>query len=112
MATPPVLDADDRNVPVLDDAALADLARQFRGELIRAGDPPYEAARRVWNGAIDRRPATLARRAGGAPAPAPVPRFWEGASARRPGPVARCTGGADVRAAVRFARERQLVVAV
>jgi FAD/FMN-containing dehydrogenase len=28
----------------------------FRGELIRAGDPLYEAARRVWNGAIDRRP--------------------------------------------------------
>ena len=84
MATLPVLDADHRNTPVLDDAALADLARQFRGELIRAGDPPYEAARRVWNGAIDRRPVL----------------------------VARCTGVADVRAAVRFARERQLVVAV
>jgi hypothetical protein len=84
MAALPLLDADHRKALVLDDAALADLARQFRGELIRAGDPPYEAARRVWNGAIDRRPAL----------------------------VARCTGVADVRAAVRFARERQLVVAV
>ena len=84
MTTPHMLDADHCNAPVLDDDALADLARQFRGELIRAGDPPYEAARRVWNGAIDRRPAL----------------------------VARCTGVADVRAAVRFARERQLVVAV
>jgi len=79
-----MLDADHRNAPVLDEASLADFARQFRGELIRAGDPPYEAARRVWNGAIDRRPVL----------------------------VARCTGVADVRAAVRFARERQLVVAV
>ena len=47
MATPPMLDADHRNAPVLDDAALADLARQFRGELIRAGDrrtrPPAES---------------------------------------------------------------------
>ena len=84
MAAPLVLDADHHNAPVLDHAALADLARQFRGELIRAGDPPYEAARRVWNGAIDRRPVL----------------------------VARCTGVADVRAAVRFARERQLVAAV
>jgi len=84
MAALPMLDADHRNAPMLDDAALADLARQFRGELIRAGDPPYETARRIWNGAIDRRPLL----------------------------VARCTGVADVRAAVRFARERQLVVAV
>jgi len=76
--------ADRRDAPVVDDAALADLARDFRGELIRPGDPPYEAARRVWNGAIDRRPAL----------------------------VARCTGVADVRAAVRFARERDLLVAV
>ena len=84
MATLPLVDADDRNAPVLDDAAVADLARQFRGELIRPGDPSYAAARRVWNGAIDRRPVL----------------------------VARCTGVADVGAAVRFARERQLVVAV
>ena len=78
--------ARDRAPPrtMLDDAAIADLARHFRGELIRRGDAPYDAARRIWNGAIDRRPAL----------------------------IARCTGVADVRAAVGFARERELVVAV
>ena len=81
MAAQPVLDADHRNAPVLDDAALADLARQFRGELIRAGDPPYEG-----------RPASLER-------------------CHRPPPRARralhwCRRRS--RAAVRFALERQL----
>jgi len=71
-----------RTATALDDAVLADLARHFRGELIRPGDPQYDAARRVWNGAIDRHPAL----------------------------VARCTGVADVQAAVRFARERGLLV--
>jgi FAD/FMN-containing dehydrogenase len=33
----------------------------FKGALIRQGDPDYEAARRLWNGAIDRRPALIAR---------------------------------------------------
>ncbi len=68
----------------LDDAAIADLTRHFRGELIRRNDRQYDAARRIWNGAIDRYPAL----------------------------IARCTGVADVLAAVRFARERELVVAV
>jgi FAD/FMN-containing dehydrogenase len=68
----------------IDDAAIADLSRRFRGALIRPGDAAYDAARRIWNGAIDRRPAL----------------------------VARCTGAADVRAAVGFARERELLVAV
>jgi hypothetical protein len=54
------------------------------GALIRPCDAPYDAERRTWNGAIDRRPAL----------------------------IARCTGAADVRAAVGFARERELVVAV
>ena len=44
MAVLPVLDADHRNAPALDDAVLAELARQFRGELGGAGDSPYEAA--------------------------------------------------------------------
>ena len=56
----------------------------FRGELIGAGDPGYDAARRVWNGNIDRRPAL----------------------------VARCRGVADVRHAVSFAREEGLLVSV
>src|SRR5262245_58910929 len=68
----------------LDDAPIADLPRRFRRPLTRPGHAPDEAERRIWNGAIDRRPAL----------------------------IARCTGAADVRAAVAFARERELVVAV
>jgi FAD/FMN-containing dehydrogenase len=68
-------------------AALAEareLAATFRGELIGPGDKAYDEARRVWNGLIDRRPAL----------------------------IARCTGVADVVAAVSFARENDLLVAV
>jgi len=61
-----------------------ELGSSFRGELLRATSPGYDAARRVWNGSIDRRPAY----------------------------IARCTGVADVVAAVRFARERDLEIAV
>ena len=84
MVAPSALATDRRDATALDDAALGDLARHFRGELIRPRDPRYDAARAIWNGAID----------------------------RHPGLVARCTGTADVRAAVRFARERDLLVAV
>jgi FAD/FMN-containing dehydrogenase len=56
----------------------------FRGELIHADHPGYEAARRVWNGNIDRRPAL----------------------------IARCTGVADVQGAVNFARAHDLRVSV
>ena len=56
----------------------------IHGSVIEPGDERYDAARAIWNGAIDRRPAC----------------------------VARCTGVADVVAAVRFARERDLLVAV
>jgi FAD/FMN-containing dehydrogenase len=56
----------------------------IRGPVIDPDDEDYDAARAIWNGAIDRRPAC----------------------------VARCTGVADVVAAVRFARERDLLVAV
>ncbi len=62
----------------------AELRETFRGELLGPGDEGYDDARRIWNGAID----------------------------RRPGLIARCTGAADVAAAVRFARERRLLVAV
>lgn len=64
--------------------AVAALREVFRGELVGAGDPGYDAARRVWNGNIDRRPAL----------------------------VARCHGVADVRHAVSFAREQGLLVSV
>ncbi len=66
-------------------AGLVDQIRdRFRGELLQAGDNGYDAARKIWNGAIDKQPSL----------------------------VARCTGVADVRAAVRFARDQDLVVAV
>jgi FAD/FMN-containing dehydrogenase len=63
---------------------LAELAQEFRGTLVGPDDEDYDEARSVWNGMIDRRPAL----------------------------VARCAGTADVIAAQRFARERDLVVAV
>ena len=60
------------------------LRDSIRGPVIDPADEAYDAARAIWNGAIDRRPAC----------------------------VARCTGVADVVAAVRFARECDLLVAV
>jgi FAD/FMN-containing dehydrogenase len=56
----------------------------FRGQLITADHTDYDAARAVWNGAIDRRPRL----------------------------IARCGGTADVVAAVRFARDHELEIAV
>ena len=60
------------------------LRGSFRGELVLDGDAGYEEARAIWNGQIGRRPAL----------------------------IARCSGTADVIAAVRFARERELLVSV
>jgi FAD/FMN-containing dehydrogenase len=56
----------------------------LHGPLIVPGDEGYDDARSIWNGAIDRRPAG----------------------------IARCTGVADVVVAVRFAREHRLDLAV
>jgi FAD/FMN-containing dehydrogenase len=64
--------------------AEARLRARFRGALLRPEEEGYEEARRVWNGAIDRRPAL----------------------------IARCAGVDDVLEAVRFARERDLRVSV
>jgi FAD/FMN-containing dehydrogenase len=64
--------------------SISGLAGGFTGELLGPGDAGYDDARQVWNGAID----------------------------RRPGLIARCTGVADVVAALRHARERELLVAV
>jgi FAD/FMN-containing dehydrogenase len=63
---------------------LEPLRHSISGPVIDPDDDGYDAARAIWNGAIDRRPAC----------------------------VARCTGVADVVAAVRFARERDRLVAV
>jgi FAD binding domain len=70
--------------PPLETIAFDELGGSFRGELLLPTSPGYDTARRLWNGAIDRHPAC----------------------------IARCTGVADVVAAVRFARERDLLVAI
>jgi FAD/FMN-containing dehydrogenase len=64
--------------------AVHQLANAMRGSLLRPDDAGYEEGRQVWNGNIDKRPAL----------------------------IARCTGVADVIAAVTFAREQRLLVAV
>jgi FAD/FMN-containing dehydrogenase len=56
----------------------------FRGQLITADHADYNAARAVWNGAVDRRPRL----------------------------IAVCSGSVDVATAVRFARDEGLEIAV
>jgi FAD/FMN-containing dehydrogenase len=62
----------------------ASTLENFAGRLIRPDDAEYDAARIVWNAMADKRPAL----------------------------IARCAGVDDVTAAVRYAREQDLVVAV
>ena len=63
---------------------LPELEARVRGRVIRPHDPEYDAARKVYNGMIDRRP-----------------RF-----------IVRCRDTADVVAAVNFARDHDLPLAV
>lgn len=63
---------------------LTELSAQLRGEVIGPEDASYETARKVHNGMIDRRPRM----------------------------IARCADAADVSAAVRFGRERGLLVSI
>ncbi len=63
---------------------LSRLRETFQGEVIRPNDPGYDDARRVWNAVYDRRPAV----------------------------VLRPTSVEDVATAIRFARERDLEIAV
>ncbi|MDX1375271.1 MAG: FAD-binding oxidoreductase [Burkholderiales bacterium] len=67
-----------------DKSLLNELKARLRGDLIRPGDADYDAARKVYNGMIDRRPAA----------------------------IARCADVADVIEAVKFAREHKLLLAV
>jgi len=60
------------------------LGEDFRGELVRPGDPSYDERRKVWNASID----------------------------RRPGLIALCTGVADIRSALAYARRTGGPVAV
>lgn len=68
----------------VDSGALDALRSRLRGELLEPGQASYDDARVVWNGMIDRRPAL----------------------------IARCGNAADVAAAVCFARDHGLVIAV
>ncbi|MBA2595139.1 MAG: FAD-binding oxidoreductase [Chloroflexia bacterium] len=70
--------------PTLDATAIAEFAGTMRGAVIQPDDPPYDEARSVRNGLIDRHPAL----------------------------IANCTGVADVVAAVNFAREHDLLLSV
>jgi FAD/FMN-containing dehydrogenase len=69
---------------MINSSAVEDLKSRFQGKLIVPADLQYEDARRVFNAAIDRRPAL----------------------------IARCAGADDVIQAVNFAREQNLLVAV
>jgi FAD/FMN-containing dehydrogenase len=75
------LSGEDANVS---DESLEQLRAELRGPVLTAHDAGYDAARVVYNAAIDRRPAI----------------------------IAKCTGTADVVDAVNFAREHSLLTAV
>jgi FAD/FMN-containing dehydrogenase len=68
----------------LDKPTLDQFTQSMRGDVLLPDDPGYDKARSIWNGMIDRRPAL----------------------------IARCAGAADVRAAIAFAREQDLPLAV
>ena len=71
-------------VPTRRDGGPRSTVPGFTGHLVTPGDPGYDDARAVWNGAVDRRP-----------------RY-----------VARCVRPSDVTAALRFGRHRDLAISV
>ena len=73
-----------RPTVTLEETAVQELASHFRGTLLRPTDVGYEQARAVYNAMIDKHPAL----------------------------IARCADVADVMAAVTFAREHELTLAV
>jgi FAD/FMN-containing dehydrogenase len=50
--------------PAVPTSALIELRAAIRGEVLVAGDAAYDAARTVWNSAVDRHPAAVVRAAG------------------------------------------------
>ncbi len=72
------------DAPAFDPESIETFRQSLRGALLGPGDDGYDAARQVWNAMIDRRPAL----------------------------IAQCAGVADVLAAVAFARDNDLLVAV
>src|SRR5262245_1215599 len=68
----------------MNETTVQELRGKLRGELVTPADPAYDAARKVYNGMIDRRPAL----------------------------IARCRDAADVMAGIAFAREHGLLLAV
>jgi len=73
-----------RGGAAVDGALIDSFKADFQGQVILPQDSAYDAARRIWNASID----------------------------RRPGLIARCSGTADVVHAVKFARANDLLVAV
>jgi FAD binding domain/Berberine and berberine like len=69
---------------VVNASAFQAFQASLRGTIIRPGEVNYETARNTWNGMIDKHPAV----------------------------ITRCAGVADVIAAVRFARDHDLLAAV
>ncbi len=68
----------------LETTAVEHLKSRMRGKLVQPGEPGYDEARTIWNAMIDKRPAL----------------------------IASCAGLADILAAVAFAREHRLLLAV
>jgi FAD binding domain/Berberine and berberine like len=68
----------------MNESDIQELRARFRGELITPADAAYDAARKVYNGMIDKRPAL----------------------------IGRCADVADVVAAVTFAREKGQLLAI
>ena len=69
---------------VTSEQALGSLAANLHGSVLRPGEPAYEAARRIFNGMIDKRPRV----------------------------IVQALGSGDVMHAVRFARDNDLPIAV
>jgi FAD/FMN-containing dehydrogenase len=74
----------DGGTRVLDKVAIERLREQLRGRVLIPGDEGYDAARQVWNGMIDKKPAL----------------------------IAQCAGTADVIAAVNFAQKHGLLTSI